>query len=193
MEEDTSLISTIYLNQDNEDDYFKPLKIDNVLEDMFFKEILKRDLLQISEIDYQHLNNQSSVKKEYPIQKNYPEESKNDDLDRQETIDSLGKKKYSCSYDNCFKEYKSIENLHLHILNFHKKIKPYECKFCFSKFSHRNGKIYHERKMHTLDLPYSCNYNSSCSMKFPSKSSMIAHIKSAHLHIKRNKKQKVES
>jgi hypothetical protein len=60
---------------------------------------------------------------------------------------------YKCEYGGCYKVYRSKENLSLHVKNKHLGIKPYDCKFCFKRFSHRNGKIYHERKMHG-DLIY---------------------------------------
>jgi hypothetical protein len=63
---------------------------------------------------------------------------------------------YKCTYENCYKGYKSKENLTLHIKNIHLKQKPYQCNFCTSVFSHRNGKTYHERKFHTQILPHKC-------------------------------------
>lgn len=54
--------------------------------------------------------------------------------------------KYICNI--CLKEYRSKENLHLHHLNIHLNIKPYSCGYCKKKFSHRNGKIYHEKNKH---------------------------------------------
>jgi hypothetical protein len=44
-----------------------------------------------------------------------------------------------CHFFPCMKKFKSRENLDLHILNIHLKIKPFQCKFCERKFSHRNG------------------------------------------------------
>jgi len=49
-------------------------------------------------------------------------------------------KLFKCEYKNCEKSYKSRENLNLHMKNKHLGLKPYECKFCSNKFSHRNGK-----------------------------------------------------
>jgi uncharacterized Zn-finger protein len=48
-------------------------------------------------------------------------------------------KLFKCEYDGCDKAYKSKENLNLHIKNKHLGIKPYACKYCLLKFSHRNG------------------------------------------------------
>lgn len=50
-------------------------------------------------------------------------------------------KLYKCTFKGCTKSYKSKENLTLHFKNIHLKEKPYNCKFCPSVFSHRNGKI----------------------------------------------------
>jgi hypothetical protein len=40
----------------------------------------------------------------------------------------------------CDKVYKSKENQTLHYKNIHLKLKPYNCRYCSSVFSHRNGK-----------------------------------------------------
>lgn len=89
----------------------------------------------------------------------------------------------------CFKVYKTKENFVLHYKNFHLHEKPYHCKYCEGTFAHRTGKIYHERKFHTKTFPYSCPYTDSknnknnfivCSLKFPSKSSLVYHLKSKH-------------
>lgn len=57
-------------------------------------------------------------------------------------------KRYVCIHQNCHKEYKSKENLILHIKNKHNGEKPYFCKFCGKKYSHRSGKTYHELNQH---------------------------------------------
>lgn len=46
-------------------------------------------------------------------------------------------KSFACT--ECFKVYKSKENLTLHFKNIHLKQKPYSCKYCSAVFSHRNG------------------------------------------------------
>ena len=52
-------------------------------------------------------------------------------------------KLHKCDYEGCDKAYKSRENLNLHIKNKHLGEKPYQCRYCDSRFSHRNGiKIY---------------------------------------------------
>jgi hypothetical protein len=95
-------------------------------------------------------------------------------------------KKFKCNWIDCPKEYRSKENLTLHLKNVHLKIKPYKCRFCLLKFSHRNGKTYHERKFHINNLPYKCikegifNYYIGCELAYPTKSSLNAHIKSKH-------------
>lgn len=48
-------------------------------------------------------------------------------------------KMHKCDYAGCDKAYKSRENLNLHIKNKHLGVKPYQCKYCISRFSHRNG------------------------------------------------------
>jgi hypothetical protein len=63
---------------------------------------------------------------------------------------------YKCEYENCPKVYRSKENLTLHIKNIHLNIKPYRCTFCKLEFSHRNGRIYHERRSHGDRMDYSC-------------------------------------
>ena len=63
---------------------------------------------------------------------------------------------YKCEYEDCVKVYRSKENLTLHIKNFHLKIKPYSCSFCLRAFSHRNGKIYHERRTHKDMMSFEC-------------------------------------
>jgi len=56
---------------------------------------------------------------------------------------NLKKKEFICHFQNCYKKYKSKENLNLHIKNIHYNIKPYLCRFCSACFSHRNGiKLY---------------------------------------------------
>jgi hypothetical protein len=49
-------------------------------------------------------------------------------------------KLYNCEFANCNKAYKSKENLNLHVKNKHLGEKPYQCRFCLLRFSHRNGK-----------------------------------------------------
>jgi hypothetical protein len=63
---------------------------------------------------------------------------------------------FKCSYGNCTKIYKSKENLILHIKNKHLGFKPYICSFCVKRFSHRNGRIYHEKKMHGEMINLKC-------------------------------------
>lgn len=89
------------------------------------------------------------------------------------------RKVFKCDYSGCHKTYLSKENLKLHYLNIHLKEKPYQCSYCGLKFSHRNGKIYHERKVHTLYFPYKCNYE-NCSHYFVCKSALNFHVKINH-------------
>ncbi len=49
---------------------------------------------------------------------------------------------FRCDFEGCKKAYKSKENLILHQKNKHLGLKPYQCRFCSLKFSHRNGSSY---------------------------------------------------
>ena len=60
-------------------------------------------------------------------------------MDNNPKNETKGKKLYSCNLEDCGKSYKSKENLTLHIKNKHLGEKPYQCRFCNSRFSHRNG------------------------------------------------------
>lgn len=60
-------------------------------------------------------------------------------------------KEFKCNFNGCVKTYKSKENLVLHFKNIHENMKPYSCKFCDSRFSHRNGKLYHEKRFHSSE------------------------------------------
>jgi len=51
----------------------------------------------------------------------------------------IGFKMFSCEFVGCEKAYKSKENLNLHMKNKHLGVKPYSCKYCEARFSHRNG------------------------------------------------------
>lgn len=73
------------------------------------------------------------------------------------------KSSFECLEPGCDKVYRTKENLTLHFKNKHLKMKPYKCSFCSSEFSHRNGKIYHERKTHLNILPYGCDVESKLS------------------------------
>ena len=89
------------------------------------------------------------------------------------------KKFFKCNFKGCNKLYKSKENLILHYRNKHLSQKPYQCDYCSVSFSHRNGKTYHERKVHTLVFPHKCSFP-NCEMKFASKSALTYHLKHQH-------------
>ena len=72
------------------------------------------------------------------------------DDDDDVTAETHNKKQWKCTYDNCIKAYCSKENLKLHIKNVHLNEKPYPCYFCNLRFSHRNGRIYHQKKVHLI-------------------------------------------
>ena len=79
----------------------------------------------------------------------------------------------------CGKVFHTKENQILHFKNIHLHQKPYKCSYCDSKFSHRNGKTYHERIFHTFILPYKCKVD-NCKLAFASKSALTYHIKNKH-------------
>ena len=79
----------------------------------------------------------------------------------------------------CGKVFHTKENQILHFKNIHLHQKPYKCSYCDSKFSHRNGKTYHERIFHTFILPYKCEID-NCKSAFASKSALNYHINSKH-------------
>jgi uncharacterized Zn-finger protein len=95
-------------------------------------------------------------------------------------------KKFKCDFEACGKVYKSKENLNLHIQNKHLNVKPYKCKFCTCAFSHRNGKIYHERKCHKDKMLYECDVGGKnclildCKASFPTLLTFNYHIKKCH-------------
>lgn len=95
-------------------------------------------------------------------------------------------KLYRCNYEGCGKSYKSKENLTLHVQNKHYGHKPYQCRYCEARFSHRNGihnlilgKTYHERKNHIKYLPHVCSFE-MCKMSFASKSALSYHVNTKH-------------
>jgi hypothetical protein len=122
--------------------------------------IIKYDDREEEQINMKRLDAQNDVTMEHPklITIACPES------DASPTSQNLshGKEKegrvFKCPVGSCMKQYKSRENLNLHIKNIHEEIKPYTCRFCPHTFSHRNGKTYHERKFHINYLPYGCLY-----------------------------------
>jgi len=84
-----------------------------------------------------------------------------------------------CHFFPCMKNFKSRENLDLHISNAHLMIKPYDCRYCNRVFSHRNGKTYHERTKHLNYFPYGCNV-SGCERKFANRYGLKSHLKVTH-------------
>ena len=72
------------------------------------------------------------------------------DDDDDVTAETHNRKQWKCTYENCAKAYCSKENLKLHIKNVHLNEKPYPCYFCNLRFSHRNGRIYHQKKVHLI-------------------------------------------
>lgn len=86
---------------------------------------------------------------------------------------------YRCDYEGCDKTYKIKENLDLHVKNFHLREKPFKCGFCLKKFSHRNGKLYHEKKKHLNILEFKCMIN-GCNAAFASRSALKYHLNHQH-------------
>ena len=171
-----------------ENDYIKIIK-DSNLSNGFFKY-----LFNLEEETDKGLKEEIQQNLVNPFQNVFHQQPSEIQREAEIEIKSNIKKKqklYVCEYENCGKTYRSKENLNLHIQNIHQKLKPYQCSFCPMKFSHRNGRIYHERKVHTQNLPYQCKYD-GCNHVFPCKSAMMAHVRSAHLHIKRKKYQKAQ-
>lgn len=68
--------------------------------------------------------------------------------------DILNEKEAGFRCSLCFKSYKSKENLKLHKANIHMNFKPYKCRLCNKRFSHRNGKLYHEKTFHSKKVLY---------------------------------------
>jgi hypothetical protein len=85
-------------------------------------------------------------------------------------------KRYKCEYQFCEKVYKSKENLSLHIKNKHLRQKPYKCNYCPQYFSHRNGRLYHERKNHRNIICESNFINLDCKAAFNDKASLEHHM-----------------
>ena len=167
-------------------DYIKLIKESN-LSNCFFKY-----LFNIEEENDKGLKEEIEQNLVTPLQNVFHQQTLEIQREAETQINIKKKiKQYICEYDNCGKTYRSKENLNLHIQNIHQKLKPYQCSFCPMKFSHRNGRIYHERKVHTQNLPYKCQYE-GCEHVFPCKSALMAHVRSAHLHIKRKKNQKTK-
>ena len=84
-------------------------------------------------------------------------------------------KRYKCEYESCSKVYKSKENLTLHIKNKHLRQKPYKCNHCNQSFSHRNGRLYHERRNHKKHICESNIINTDCKATFDDMSSLEYH------------------
>ncbi len=87
---------------------------------------------------------------------------------------------YHCYFEGCDKTYKIQENLELHIKNFLLKEKSFKCGFCFKKFYHRNGKLYHEKKKHLNILEFKCTIN-ACNVAYASRSALKYHLNNQHL------------
>ena len=169
---------------------FSHIVINNTIyekEDFFFNDET------IPLLDLKYIDNESFINNEMFIEKNENDIYNNN----YQTINYFNKsniKSYVFNNNFCIENKKnkilsnkffdlnikhSKENQILHFRNIHLNKKPYECSFCKNKFSHRNGKTYHERIFHTFIFPYKCNI-SKCTKCFASKSSLNYHIKNKH-------------
>lgn len=102
----------------------------------------------IKNINANNSNNNTISYSEKTNEKNI-ENSDEEELYRKQShlrkLDLLGNsessrlKNFKCHFNECEKAYKTRENLTLHIKNKHLGVKPYACKYCNAKFSHRNG------------------------------------------------------
>jgi hypothetical protein len=104
------------------------------------------------------------------------EENNNDNIINYSIVKQQRKRFFKCDYSNCNKLYRTKENLILHYKNKHLLEKPFKCSYCDMAFSHRNGKTFHERRIHTFEFPYVCE-TVGCEMKFVSKAALIYHKK----------------
>ena len=123
-------------------------------------------------------NDQKSKNENILNVKNKNQNNINEGIEFKTIIKNM-EKFYLCNYKGCSNLYRSKENLVLHYKNKHLKEKPYRCSYCKATFSHRNGKTYHERKVHTLIFPHKCSFL-NCDMKFASKSALNYHLKHQH-------------
>ena len=103
-------------------------------------------------------------------------ETEDDDDEGSTNDDSTSRRIFKCPFSQCLKFYHSNENLMIHIKNKHLNIKPFKCSFCNFSYSHRYGKIYHERAYHLFYFPYKCSVI-GCKAKFACKSSLTTHMK----------------
>ena len=115
--------------------------------------------LELTEIPTENEKINLEFLKESSLECIYPEcgkKLKNKTTLRKHYIRHFKFMSYFCHFFPCNKIFKTRENLDLHIVNFHIKMKPYICNFCPKEFSHRNGKTYHERTRHLNFLPFDC-------------------------------------
>lgn len=190
---------------DFENDFFKCFSSEN--DNKTFESfnscfnIKEKDEFLYREINYTKLSNEikynNLIKEKILEEKNETkfisdkEIKKNDETTHYESqkkrINNKNKKKKKKSNKkkktifNCFcgKNFNSKENYNLHYKNIHLNIKPYQCDFCKVSFSHRNGKIYHERIYHTFIFPYVCK-KKNCQKSFASHSALNYHMKTKH-------------
>ena len=129
---------------------------------------------KISKVDNNELLCKKRSKETQPKTKQMSLNIKLKEMQAKNKVTIINSKKYKCE---CGKIFCTEENQRLHYINIHLHEKPYSCNFCGEGFSHRNGKIYHERVFHTFIFPYICK---ECNSAFASKSALIYHMKSKH-------------
>ncbi len=145
------------------------------------KDIIIAELLSLNSKENAGLGVQNSLK----INKNRCNLKKKREISEKKLkFNNKTKISFNC---NCGKKYTTKENLVFHIMNKHDNQKPFKCKFCEVKFSHRNGQTYHERRFHINYLPYRCTIhgnlkrlNIDCERQFAQKSALGSHIKNQH-------------
>ncbi len=98
---------------------------------------------------------------------------------RRHILSHHGEVFYKCWYEGCDKRYKIKENLDLHNKNFHIKEKPFKCEYCQKNFSHRNGKLFHEKKKHLNILKCKCDRD-LCKASYASRSALKYHLNNQH-------------
>ncbi len=190
------------ISMSNDDSNYKSNKLENTPSTITNTDTLSSNLISENFEQKSNLNELSENINTYPKEDKKQFVCPNDDckkkfdykwiLDRH--INShFCFKLFKCEYENCNKTYKSKENLTLHIKNKHLGEKPYKCRFCDSRFSHRNGKkkinffnilfyigkTYHERRIHINYLPYHCDVK-DCLLRFACKSALNYHKVNQH-------------
>lgn len=88
--------------------------------------------------------------------------------------------KFTCSYENCRKNYTTLHGLRVHITAIHKDERPFECPVqdCHMTFASSGG-LYKHKHMHVDECRYACNYP-GCAAKYVAEFTLNRHKKIAH-------------